>query len=149
MITATPAVAALLAPCAATVTARSFTLTVTSGGLTTSTTITWLGIVVPPVPCVLNCAPPVVDSNGTVSGGGWWTVSGSKHRLAASAAHSAGSTTSSGELSYDDKNGTTVTETYLLDGADDLHWIVRLKQKKADPVMVERVFSRETGAANR
>jgi hypothetical protein len=53
------------------------------------------------------------------------------------------------EVVHEYENGTTVTETYLLDGADDLHWLVRLKQKKADPVVVERVYSRETGAANR
>ncbi len=53
------------------------------------------------------------------------------------------------EVVHEYENGTTVTETYLLDGADDLHWLVRLKQKKADPVVVERVFTRETNVANR
>jgi hypothetical protein len=87
------------------------TVTVTTSGLTAGTSITWLGVVVPALPCVLNCAPPVVDSNGTMSGGGWWTVGAAKHRLAASAAHTAGSSTCSGDLSYDDKNGTVVTGT--------------------------------------
>jgi hypothetical protein len=88
----------------------SQTVTATAGGRTGSVTVTWLGIVVPALPCLLNCAP-VVDSNGSMSGGGWWLASGTRHHLAASAAHSAGSTTSSGDLSYDDKAGTTVTGT--------------------------------------
>ena len=90
------------------------TVVASGAGLTASTAITWLGIVVPPlptVPCVLNCPAPVVDSNGSMSGGGWWTVSGSKHHLTASAAHSAGSSTSSGDLAYDNKAGTKVTGT--------------------------------------
>ena len=74
-------------------------------------TLTWLGVVVPSLPCLLACPPPVVDSNGSASVGGWWRVGGAKHHLAASGAHSAGSTTSSGELSYDDKAGTKVVGT--------------------------------------
>jgi hypothetical protein len=97
------------------------TVTATTAALSASASVTWVGVVVPALPCVLNCAPPVVDSNGTVSGGGWWTVGGAKHRLAASAAHTAGSSTSSGDLSYDDKNGTSVVGTgvehLVIDGA--------------------------------
>jgi hypothetical protein len=40
-------------------------------------------------------------------------------------------------------SGSKVTETYLLDAAEELHWLVRLEQKKADAVVVERVFRRE------
>ena len=87
------------------------TVTVSTGGPTSTATVTWVGVVVPPLPCVVGCAPPVVDSNGSAGGGGWWSQSGRKHRLAASAAHSAGATTTSGELSYDDKSGTTVDGT--------------------------------------
>jgi hypothetical protein len=47
------------------------------------------------------------------------------------------------EVVHELESGTKVTETYLLDAAQVLHWLVRLKQKKADAVVVERVFRRE------
>jgi len=87
------------------------TITATAGGISASATITWVGVVVPPLPCVLNCPPAVQDSNGKASVGGWWTVSGTKHNLAATAEHAAGSSTSSGELTYDNKSGTKVKGT--------------------------------------
>ena len=87
------------------------TVTATVDGRSASVTLTWLGVVVPAVPCVASCTPPVVDSNGSASVGGWWKVGTAKHHLAASGAHSAGATTSSGDLSYDDKAGTTVKGT--------------------------------------
>jgi len=87
-------------------------VTATAAGLVSTTTLTWLGVVVPALPCVLSCPAPVTDSNGRTSGGGWWQPSsGARHTFAADAAHSAGATTSSGDLSYDDRNGTTVSGT--------------------------------------
>jgi serine protease AprX len=97
------------------------TVAATAAGLSSAVSLTWLGIVVPPVTCVLNCPAPVTDSVGKMSGGGWWSVSGVKHHLAASAAHSAGSSTNSGDLSYDNAAGTTVSGTgvehFVLDGS--------------------------------
>jgi hypothetical protein len=87
------------------------TVTATAAGLTQSATITWLGIVVPALPCLLLCPAPVQDSNGQASVGGWWNVGSAKHRIAATAEHDAGATTTSGELSYDDRNGTAVSGT--------------------------------------
>ena len=95
---------------AASVAPGTQTVTATAGGRSGSTSVTWLGIVVPPLPCLLGC-PTVVDSNGKASGGGWWTVNGAKHKITADAAHSAGSTTSAGDLAYDDKAGTRVSGT--------------------------------------
>jgi serine protease AprX len=82
-----------------------------AGSVGATTALDWVGIVVPPLPCVLDCAAPVVDSHGTASAGGWWSVNGSKHRLAATAEHHAGADSTSGELSYDDKAGTKVVGT--------------------------------------
>jgi hypothetical protein len=99
------------------------TVTATAAGLSSSTAVTWLGVVVPSLPstCLLNCPAPVVDSNGRMSGGGWWTASGAKHFLSASAAHTSGSSTSSGDLAYDDRNGTVVqgtgVEHFVLDSS--------------------------------
>jgi hypothetical protein len=76
------------------------TITATAGSLTATATITWVGVTVPALPCLLSCPAPVQDSNGKASVGGWWTVSGAKHHLAATAEHAAGATTTSGELSY-------------------------------------------------
>jgi hypothetical protein len=87
------------------------TITATAGGIASSSTVTWVGVVVPALPCLLACPAPVQDSNGRASVGGWWTVSGVKHHVAATAAHTAGSTTSSGELSYDNAAGTSITGT--------------------------------------
>lgn len=96
------------------------TITARAGTVTATTAVTWLGVTVPPLPCTLACQPPVVDSNGKVSGGGWWTAGGGKHHLAASAEHNAGSSTSAGDLSYDDKVGVKVkgtgVEHLVLDG---------------------------------
>lgn len=87
------------------------TVTASAGTLSGGVTLTWLGIVVPSLPCLLLCPAPVQDSNGKASVGGWWTVGTDKHRLAATAQHDTGATTTSGELSYDDRNGTTVSGT--------------------------------------
>jgi hypothetical protein len=46
---------------------------------------------------------------------------------------------------FDD--GTRVIETYYVGATgQDLHWIVRLKQKRSDEIAIERVFERKTGA---
>jgi hypothetical protein len=45
---------------------------------------------------------------------------------------------------FDD--GTRVTETYYVGATgQDLHWVVRLKQKGADEIAIERVFERKSG----
>jgi serine protease AprX len=86
------------------------TIRASVGSLSATATITWVGVVVPALPCLIGCTT-VTDSNGKASAGGWWTVSGAKHHLAATAEHSAGATTTSGELAYDDKSGTVVRGT--------------------------------------
>jgi hypothetical protein len=48
------------------------------------------------------------------------------------------------EVVHELEGGAQVYETYLLDAAGDLHWTVRLKQKKAETRVIERVFTRET-----
>jgi serine protease AprX len=81
------------------------------GALSQQAVLSWVGVSVPALPCLLFCPAAVQDSNGKVSVGGWWTVNGTKHRIAATAAHTAGSSTSSGELSFDDRSGTTISGT--------------------------------------
>jgi hypothetical protein len=48
------------------------------------------------------------------------------------------------ELDHDAR----VTETYLLDGAGDLVWTVRLEQKRAEPRVIERIFTRARSGAS-
>jgi serine protease AprX len=79
------------------------TVAVAAGGKTSSVTLTWLGVTAPDLPCLLACPPALLDSAGKVSGGGWWRVGGSKRSLGVTAEHSFLSTTTSGELSYDDR----------------------------------------------
>lgn len=86
------------------------TINATAGGQSTSVTLTWVGVKVPDLACLVSCST-VVDSNGKASVGGWFAVNGTKHRIAATGQHSAGSSTSSGELSFDDRSGTQVTGT--------------------------------------
>ncbi len=97
------------------------TATATSAGVSGSTTVTWLGVVLPVLPCLIGCTAAPPDSNGKVSGGGFWNVGGAKHHLAASAEKAAGSSAISGDLTYDDKLGTKVTgdgvRHLVLDGA--------------------------------
>lgn len=86
----------------------------TAGAITKAVSLSWLGVTVPSLPtlpCVLNCPAPIVDSNGKASVGGWWSVGGVKHRLAATAEHTAGASTTTGELTYDDKSGSKVEGT--------------------------------------
>jgi serine protease AprX len=77
------------------------TIRATAAGLTSTAALTWVGVVVPSLPCLLLCPPAVQDRNGRASVGGWWTAGATRHRLAATAEHAAGATTSSGELTYD------------------------------------------------
>ncbi len=86
------------------------TLTATAGGRSTSVTLTWVGVDVPDLACLVGCAT-VVDSAGKASVGGWYAVDGTRRRLAATAQHSAGASTTSGELSFDDRSGTQVSGT--------------------------------------
>ncbi|HUR15506.1 MAG TPA: S8 family serine peptidase [Mycobacteriales bacterium] len=74
-------------------------VTVAAGAASTSLSLTWLGVSVPALPCLVGCSV-VSDSTGKASVGGWWTASGSKQHLAATADHRSGATTSTGELSY-------------------------------------------------
>lgn len=87
------------------------TISAAAGAVSASASITWVGVTVPALPCLLSCPAPVVDSNGKASVGGWWSVGTVKHRVAATAEHSAGASTTSGELSFDDKSGTKVVGT--------------------------------------
>ena len=86
------------------------TVTASAGGRTATLALSWIGVSVPALPCLLSCPAPVQDSTGKASVGGWWTASGAKHHLAATADHRAGATTSTGELSYDG-GGTVVRGT--------------------------------------
>lgn len=87
------------------------TITAAAGAVSAAASIAWVGVVVPDLPCQLSCPAPVVDSSGKASVGGWWAVGSVKHRLSATAEHTAGETTTSGELNYDDKSGTQVAGT--------------------------------------
>jgi serine protease AprX len=86
------------------------TVTVAAGSASASLALSWIGVAVPPLPCLLSCPAPVSDSNGKASVGGWWSASGTKHHLAATAEHKSGASTSTGELSYD-SGGTVVRGT--------------------------------------
>jgi hypothetical protein len=48
------------------------------------------------------------------------------------------------EVVHELEGDARVDETYLLDGAGDLHWTVRLKQRRAETRVIERVFTRAT-----
>ncbi|MDP9181289.1 MAG: S8 family serine peptidase [Actinomycetota bacterium] len=87
------------------------TITAAAGGMSKSASLTWVGVTVPALPCLVLCPPAVQDSNGKASVGGWFLVGGAKHHIAATAEHSAGAATTSGELSYDNKSGTKVLGT--------------------------------------
>ncbi|MDP3711899.1 MAG: S8 family serine peptidase [Mycobacteriales bacterium] len=99
------------------------TVTATTGALSGSGAITWLGLPVLPAPtepCVLSCPPPpAADTAGEVSGGGWWQQ-GTKRHLTVGASNETGSSAPSGELRYDDKAGTvlraTLVERFRVDG---------------------------------
>jgi hypothetical protein len=83
-----------------------------SGGATATASITWVGVTVPSLPCLLGCPAPVQDSTGKASAGGWWTSSsGVKHHLAATAEHRAGAATTAGELTFDNGAGTKAQGT--------------------------------------
>jgi hypothetical protein len=80
------------------------TVIASSGTRTASTTITWLGL---DTSCLPGCLA-LLDTAGKVSGGGSWNAQG-KHSLSVTAEHSALSTTTSGQLSYDNRSGGEVT----------------------------------------
>jgi serine protease AprX len=87
----------------------------TSGALSAATSVLWLGVAVPALPCVVGCISPAPHSTpGSVSGGGWFTQT-TKRRLAV-AVEKAGAGAPAGELSYDDRAGTSVEAT----GVDSL-----------------------------
>jgi serine protease AprX len=98
------------------------TVTATTGALSGSGAVTWLGLPVlpaPTVPCLTGCTAPPADSPGEVSGGGWWQQ-GTKRHLTVGASLERGASAPSGELRYDDKAGTvlrsTVVERFRVDG---------------------------------
>jgi serine protease AprX len=91
------------------------TATATTGALTASASVLWLGVVLPALPCVLGCVSPAPQSTpGSVRGGGWFTQT-TKRRLAVSV-EKVGAGAPAGELSYDDKAGTVVESS----GVDSL-----------------------------
>ncbi len=95
------------------------TLTAAAGVLASSVTLTWVGVTVPDVACLAGCGT-VADSDGQASVGGWFVANGTRHRIAATGQHSAGGSTSSGELDFDDRSGTQVSGTgvghFVIDG---------------------------------
>ncbi len=96
------------------------TATAATGALSASAPITWLGVVLPAVPCLTGCLSPAPQSTpGSVSGGGWFTQT-TKRRIAVSV-EGVGTGAPAGELSYDDRAGTIVEATgvdsLVVDGA--------------------------------
>ena len=95
------------------------TVRATSGALSATTPVTWLGVTLPALPCVLLCTSPPTSTPGEVSGGGWF-LQGTKRSIAVGVEHAAGGAQPSGELSYDDRAGTVVrgagVESLVVDG---------------------------------
>lgn len=93
-------------------------VTASVGALGASTSVLWLGVEVPALPCLVGCATPPASTPGKVSGGGWFTQ-GAKRRIALSV-EKVGTAAPAGELSYDDRAGTAVegagVESLVVDG---------------------------------
>jgi hypothetical protein len=70
--------------------------------------VTWLGVSPPDLSCVVNCLA-LTDTAGKVSGGGSWSSPGGKRSLSVTAQHSLLSTSTSGQLAFDDRGGGKVT----------------------------------------
>jgi serine protease AprX len=87
-------------------------LTATAAGRSATVALTWLGVVLPDAPCLVGCLA-LTDTAGKVSGGGSWNASGGKRTLGLTAEHSLLSTSSSGQLTFDNRSGTKVTEGYV------------------------------------
>jgi serine protease AprX len=80
------------------------TATASSGAAVGSTTVTWLGLSLPPVP------PPPASTPGRASGGGWFNSPGKRH-FAFYAEYVSAAAAPGGQLMYDDKVGTKVEAT--------------------------------------
>ncbi|MCU1603298.1 MAG: hypothetical protein JWO22_4007 [Frankiales bacterium] len=85
-------------------------VTVTTTGKAASTALTWLGITPPDLSCPVSCLA-LTDTAGKVSGGGSWNGSGGKRSLAVTAEHSLLSTSTSGQLTFDNRCDGKVTGT--------------------------------------
>jgi serine protease AprX len=88
------------------------TITATASGRSSSVAITWLGLVLPDTACLPGCLA-LTDTAGKVSGGGSWNPSGGKRTLAVTAEHSQLSTSTSGQVTYDNRCGAKVTQAYV------------------------------------
>lgn len=94
------------------------TVTAAVGSLAASTPVLWLGVEVPALPCLTGCTATPQSTPGKASGGGWFTQ-GTKRRVALSV-EKVGTGAPAGELSYDDRAGTSVegagVESLVVDG---------------------------------
>jgi serine protease AprX len=83
-------------------------VTVSTGGVSATVSVTWLGIALPTLPTT----PPAASNPGKASGGGWWLESGSsaKHKLTASGSYSGSASTPSGQYRYDDGTSTVTAD---------------------------------------
>jgi serine protease AprX len=88
------------------------TVTATASGRSASVALTWLGVVLPDTPCLPGCLA-LTDTAGKVSGGGSWNAPGGKRTLGIAAEHSLLSTSTSGQVTYDNRSGAKVTEAYV------------------------------------
>ena len=77
-------------------------VTATTGSLSASATIEWLGVTPPPMP------PLGASTPGKVGGGGW-IVDPGKRTFGVSATYNPGASAPSGHLGWDDKVGTRIT----------------------------------------
>jgi serine protease AprX len=83
------------------------TVTATVGSLTSSVSITWVGIGVPCSACTA-----VLNTVGKATGGGWYFTNGSaKRKFGVDAEYNSGAPTPGGSLRYDDGNGTVVSSS--------------------------------------
>lgn len=84
-------------------------VTVSTGSATASVTITWAGVVVPPLPTITPPGEPTPSNTpGKASGGGWWTEAGTKHKLTVSGSYSASASAPAGQYRFDSGSGITV-----------------------------------------
>jgi hypothetical protein len=94
------------------------TVTATTGGLSASSAVSWLGVELADLLCALTCLAEPASTPGAASGGGWF-LQGSKRSIAFRAEYAAGGESAAGELSYDDRAGTLVrgaAERLVIDG---------------------------------
>ncbi len=81
------------------------TVTVTAGGVSSSVTVTWVGVVLPCPTCAT-----VVNTVGKASGGGWYTTNSSvKRKFGVSAEFNQGAAAPGGSVTYNDGSGTVVS----------------------------------------